>query len=92
MWPLKRNECNKALQTLKNAKILGQGEILSGEAEKEYWSKIMADRQAKLSGNVPKSKAKKARGVTRIVKKCREMQHQENVHKYFDMEDEEDGK
>ena len=82
----------KQAQTLKNAKILGQGEILSGEAEKEYWSKIMADRQAKLSGNVPKSKAKKARGVTRIVKKCREMQHQENVHKYFDMEEEEDAK
>merc|ERR1712029_1055132 len=46
----------KQEKTLKNSKILGDGEILSGEAEKEYWSKIMEDRQAKLSGKVEKNK------------------------------------
>ena len=75
----------KQAKTLKNAKILGDGEILSGEAEKEYWSKIMEDRQAKLSGKVEKNK--KPRGVKRIVKKYREMQHKENVHKYFEEEE-----
>ena len=76
-------------KTLANAKILGEGEVLTGEPEKEYWAKIMKDRQAKLSGQVP-SKTKKPRGKERIVKKIRDMQHKENVHKYFEEDDEAD--
>ena len=64
-----------------------EGEVLTGDSEKAYWAKIMKDRQAKLSGQVA-SKNKKPRGKVRIVKKIRDMQHKENVHKYFEEDDE----
>ena len=76
-------------KTLSNAKILGQAEILSGEVEKEYWAKIMKDREDKISGKIKVSNGtKKQRGKVRIIKKFHEMQQKENAHKYFN--DEED--
>merc|ERR1712110_837422 len=71
-------------KTLSNAKILGNAEILTGQVEKDYWAKIMKDREDKISGKIKVSSGtKKQRGKIRIIKKFHEMQQKENAHKFF---------
>jgi len=77
-------------KTLSNAKILGNSEILAGQVEKDYWGKIMKDREDKISGKIKVSNGpKKQRGKDRIIKKFHEMQQKENAHKYFNEGEEE---
>merc|ERR1719394_943756 len=67
-------------KTLSNAKILGNSEILAGQVEKDYWAKIMKDREDKISGKIKVSNGtKKQRGKDRIIKKFHEMQQKENA-------------
>ena len=71
-------------KTLAKAKILGQAEILTGTPEKDYWEKIMKDREEKMAGKVKDPNgAKKQRGKLRVIKKYHEMQQKENAHKFF---------
>ena len=63
--------------------------ILLGQVEKDYWGKIMKDREDKISGKIKVSNGpKKQRGKDRIIKKFHEMQQKENAHKYFNEGDE----
>ena len=62
------------------------GEILRGQEETDYWTKIQKDRQDKISGKVPKvGGQKKMRGKDRVVKKYEETVR--NTHRFFDDDD-----
>ena len=65
---------------LANAKALGDGTVLTGGEEQEYWKKILKDREEKIKGSVKISSNKKKRGKLRIIKKF-------NAHKFFEEHD-----
>lgn len=77
-------------KVLSGIKLLGQGTVLSGQEEKEYWAKIAKDREEKMSGKVAKKKQKKSRGKMRVIKKFEAIQIQkQNSHVVFDCSDNE---
>ncbi len=68
--------------------MIGNGKVLEGEEEQNYWEKANRDREDKLGGKVAKVGNKK-RGKDRLMQKIRKMEEVSvNSHKFFCDDDE----